>query len=236
MSTSASDSNPSQVPKDTKERIKASYDVIAPKYNAWTTKHSGLRLEYLSKVLELLPLSNPSQRLRFLELGCGAGLPVTHKLLSYPTVHVTANDISTAQIELARGHLLGDTEENAGNAKRLTLIEGDMTKLSFPDQSFDAVLAFYSLIHLPRVEQTEMIRKITRWVKPGGYLLANFAESDSEAIVMEKWLDENDWMFWSGWGKDETLKIVEDAGLQIILGEVSKDVVDASFLWVIAKR
>ncbi|KAI0852871.1 S-adenosyl-L-methionine-dependent methyltransferase [Daldinia vernicosa] len=152
------------------------------------------------------------------------------------TFHVTANDISTTQIELARKHLLGPAEENAGNSGRLTLIEGDMTKLSFTDQSFDAIFAFYSLIHLPRTEQTEIIGKIARWLKPGGYLVANFANSDLEAVVMEKWLDKNDWMFWSSRGKDETLKIIEEAGLKVVVGDVKKDEVDASFLWVIGKR
>ncbi|KAI1399929.1 S-adenosyl-L-methionine-dependent methyltransferase [Hypoxylon fuscum] len=228
--------NPSRVPEDVKERLKASYDAIAPKYNEWTIKHSARRLEYLERVLKFEPVSDPSRQARFLELGCGAGLPVTQKLLSYPTVHVTANDISTTQIELARDNLLGPTEGNAANVERLTLIEGDMAKLSFPDMSFNVVFAFYSLIHLPRAEQTEMIRKIAQWLKPGGYLLANFAEDATEAVIKEKWLDEKDWMFWSGWGRDATLDIVKEAGLHVVVSEVTKDVVDAPFLWVIAKR
>ncbi|KAI2620719.1 S-adenosyl-L-methionine-dependent methyltransferase [Hypomontagnella submonticulosa] len=236
MSSAADNHNPSRTPDNVKERLKSSYDAIAPKYNAWTAQHSGSRLKYLEKLFELLSAPGPSQQPHFLELGCGAGEPVTRKLLSYPGVHVTANDLSTTQIELAKSSLLGDGNDNAANAGRLTLIERDMMNLSFPDQSFDAVFAFYSLIHLPRVEQTEMIGKIVRWLKPGGYLLANFAEGEQEVIVMEKWLDEKDWMFWSGWGKDKTLKVVEDAGLEIVVSEVSKDVVDASFLWIIAKR
>ncbi|KAI0379188.1 S-adenosyl-L-methionine-dependent methyltransferase [Hypomontagnella monticulosa] len=236
MSSAADNHNPSWTPENVKERLKSSYDAIAPKYNAWTAQHSELRLDYLEKLFKLLPAPGPSQQPHFLELGCGAGDPVTRKLLSYPGAHVTANDLSTTQVELARSNLLGDTEGNSASAGRLTLVEGDMMKLSFPDQSFDAVFGFYSLIHLPRTEQTEMIEKIARWLKPGGYLLANFAEDEQEAIVMEKWLDEKDWMFWSAWGKDKTLKVVESAGLQTVVGEVSKDVVDASFLWVIAKR
>ncbi|KAI4870392.1 S-adenosyl-L-methionine-dependent methyltransferase [Hypoxylon rubiginosum] len=243
MASDTSASNPSPVPSDVKERLKASYDIIAPKYSAWTLQHPAQRLEYLDKILALLPLSDPPSRpLRILELGCGPGLPVTRKLLSYPTVRVTANDISTVQIELARANLLGAaTEGNSGDAEReeeerLTLVEGDMAKLAFPDGSFDAVVAFYSLIHLPRAEQTEMIGKIARWLKPGGYLLANFAEGEAEAVVMEKWLDEKGWAFWSGWGKEETLRIIGEAGLQVVVGEVTGDVVDASFLWVIAKQ
>ncbi|KAF3062109.1 Sterol 24-C-methyltransferase erg-4 [Daldinia childiae] len=224
------------VPEDVKERIKASYDIIAPKYNEWTVKHIPLRQEYTAKVFEFISASGPLQQPRFLELGCGAGLPITKKLLSHPEAHVTANDISTTQIELARKNLLGAAEENARSSERLALIEGDMTKLSFTDQSFDAVFAFYSLIHLPRTEQTEMVGKIARWLKPGGYLVANFFDSDKEAVVMEKWLDKNDWMFWSSWGKEETLKIIEEAGFQVVASDVRKDEVNSSFLWVVGKR
>ncbi|KAI8962255.1 S-adenosyl-L-methionine-dependent methyltransferase [Daldinia sp. FL1419] len=224
------------IPDDVKERIKASYDIIAPKYNEWTVKHSGLRTEYVERIFKLLSASGPLQQPRFLELGCGAGLPTTQQLLSYPEANVAGNDISTKQIELARSNLLGTKGGNAKDSERLTLIEGDMTKLSFADQSFDAIFAFYSLIHLPRTEQTEMIGNIARWLKPGGYFVANFSDRAMEMVVMEKWLDKNDWMFWSGWGRDETLKIVEEAGLKIEAGDIRNDVVDESFLWVIGKK
>ncbi|KAI1467550.1 S-adenosyl-L-methionine-dependent methyltransferase [Daldinia caldariorum] len=247
--------SPTTIPKDVKERIKASYDAIAQKYNRWTQLHTPLRLEYVEKLFELLsttptpgpgPSPVPASQPHFLELGCGAGLPITQKLLlssPYPEARVTANDISGTQIELARSNLLlgvteggGDADADAGTSERLTLVEGDMTELVFPAASFDAVLALYSLIHLPRAEQTDMLGKIARWLKPGGYLVANFAERGEEAIVKEKWLGENDWMFWSGWGKDETLKIIAESGLEAVVSDVRTDVVDASFLWVIARR
>ncbi|KAI1760515.1 methyltransferase domain-containing protein [Hypoxylon sp. FL1150] len=221
MASNTHDSNPSQaVPSDLKERLKASYDNIAPEYNEWTVRHHAQRLAYLEKVLTpLLAASDPSSRqLRVLELGCGSGVPVTEKLLSHANVHVTANDISTAQIELARAHLL-ERAELADAEQRLVLVEGDMTKLAFPDGSLDAVVAFYSVIHLPREEQTEMVGKIARWLRPGGYFLANFARGEAESIVTDKWLGEKGWGFWSGWGRQGTLKMVEKAGLQVELGE-----------------
>ncbi|KAI1342495.1 S-adenosyl-L-methionine-dependent methyltransferase [Xylariaceae sp. FL0016] len=225
---------PSEAPENLKERLKASYDAIAPEYNAWATPQSTKRMHYLEKALALLSQSKSSGSPTFLELGAGAGIPVTQKLLSYPGSKVFANDLSGAQLALARKNLLegasGDEEE------RLTLMEGDMTKLSFPEGSIDTVLGFYSIIHLPREEQTGMIRQISGWLKPGGYLLANFSEKAAETVVEEKWLHEKGWMFWSGWGKEENCKIVQEAGLEIVVSEVTHDVVDDSFHWVIAKK
>lgn len=224
------------VPQDLKARLKTAYDAIAPKYNEWTIPHSEQRMKYLSKLIALLPLSDPSRSFHVLELGCGCGLPVTQKLLSYPNISVTANDLSSTQIELARSNLLGNPEDMA--ATRLVLKEGDMAALSFPDSSFDAVLGFYSVIHLPLTEQSELLQKISRWLKPGGLFLANFAANEMEGHVMDQWLDDkNGWMFWSGWGEKETLKLAREVGLEVLVAEVQHDVVDdASFLWIMAKK
>lgn len=86
-----------------------------------------------------------------------------------------------------------------------------MAALSFPDGSFDAVLGFYSIIHLPCAEQTELLQKIARWLKPGGYLLANFAAEEMESLAIE-------------------------VGLEVVVANVEHDIVDASFLWLIAKK
>jgi ubiquinone/menaquinone biosynthesis C-methylase UbiE len=220
------------VPENLKQRLKDSYDVIAPKYNAWTLPNSENRLKYLDKLIPLLKSADSgSKKISVLELGCGAGLPTTQILLSHDNFHVTANDLSSTQIEAARENL---ASEDVG--ERLTLIGGDMTTLTFAEQSFDAVVGMYSLIHLPRAEQGELVVKIAQWLKPGGYFLANFSEEAIEGQVLDKWLDDKGWMYWSGFGAEVTPKKVEEAGLEIVVNEVSKDAVSSSFLWIIAKK
>jgi ubiquinone/menaquinone biosynthesis C-methylase UbiE len=222
-------------PSNVKERLKASYDAMAPTYNEWTIPHSKQRIEYLEKALaHLLPEPQPSN-LSFLELGCGCGLPITQKLLSYPGAKVIANDLSDTQVSLARANLISSPSDEA--AQRLELVQGDMTALSFADASFDLVVGFYSIIHLPRAEQAVLFGRIARWLKPGGYFVANFAKEELEAAVMEKWLgDEKGWMYWSAWGDEKTLEKLKTAGFEVVVADVVDDVVDASFLWVIAKR
>jgi SAM-dependent methyltransferase len=233
------------LPGDIKERLKASYDAIAPTYNEWTIPHSKQRMHYLEKALGYLNASVPdkSKDLAFLELGCGCGLPVTEKLLSYAsaTARVVANDLSEAQIALARENLFGGRagkDDDGDEVKsRLELIQGDMNTLNFPNGSFDLVVGFYSIIHLPRSEQARLLERIAQWLRPGGYFVANFTEKEAEAMVNEKWLDDDKgWMFWSGWGEEKTLGKIRDAGLEVVVADVVAEVVDASFLWVIAKR
>ncbi|KAI1158861.1 S-adenosyl-L-methionine-dependent methyltransferase [Nemania serpens] len=228
------DSETAGVPTDLKARLKASYDAMAPTYNEWTIPHSQQRTEYLGKALDHLKPETRPDGLAFLELGCGCGLPVTKRLLSYSAARVVANDLSDTQVSLARKNLIRGPEDEA--ARRLELVQGDMTALEFPDGSFDVVVAFYSLIHLPRTEQTALLARIAKWLKPGGYLVANFAKEELEAVVMEKWLDERGWMFWSAWGEEKTLEMIKTAGFEVVVADVVEDVVDASFLWVIARR
>lgn len=225
-------------PADLKSRMKASYDAIAPKYNEWTISHSTTRLHYLDQLLGRLPTttsSSPSTPVSVLELGCGYGIPVTQKLLSHPNFSVTANDLSSAQLALARANLLPDPPGPAHGS--LTLLEGDMLALDFTPATFDAVVGMHSIIHLPRIEQVEMLRKIVAWLKPGGWMLANFAAEELAGREVQNWLEEEKgWMFWSGWGSEGTLEKVREAGLEVVLQEMSEDATDAKFLWILARK
>lgn len=119
----------------------------------------------------------------------------------------------------------------------MTLVESDMLSLSFPPASFDAVTGFYSIIHLPRGEQTQLMAKIAEWVKPGGYLLANFAVEPLSTFEQEKWLGhEKGWMFWSSWGEEKSVEMVEKAGFEVEVREVKQAEGDVAFVWVLARK
>lgn len=222
------------LPQDMKARLKSAYDAIAPTYNSKLgTVLDHIRLDYLTRLLTLLTATKQNDA-KVLELGCGAGMPSTKTLLEHPNpkAHVIANDLSTTQIALAQENLKEFVDQ-----RRLELVQGDMLALDFPDSTFDAVTGFYSIIHLPREEQTQLIQKIARWLKPGGYFLANFAQEELEHAVMEEWLGEKEgWMYWSAWGTEGSLKMIEEAGLEVVVKEVRESDVDATFLWVIAKK
>jgi len=217
-----------KAPTNLKSRLRDSYDAIAPRYNEWTTIHAGIRLQWLEKLVpHLLEKNEP---VSVLELGCGCGLPVTQKLLSNHNISVIANDLSSTQIAIAKENL-------ASSANRITFLEGDMLTLDLAPEYLEEVVAFYSIIHLPRDEQCTLLEHIAKWLKPGGYLLANFSAETIEGSEMEKWLKEDKgWMFWSGWGTEGTIGKIKDAGLNIAISEVQGDAVDAMFLWVLARK
>ncbi|KAL5118912.1 hypothetical protein ACEQ8H_003235 [Pleosporales sp. CAS-2024a] len=217
-----------------KARLKESYDAMADVYAARFTEHDpsvSVRIKYIRQMIQQLDQDGVSSA-RVLELGCGNGVPATQFLLENekPRFSVTGNDLSSAQITLARANL-------ARFKHRIQLMEGDMLALTFPEASWDVVTAFYSVFHLPRREQTLLVKNIYSWLRPGGFLLSNFAGEEVEQEQMDKWLGhEKGWMFWSGWGKDGSLKMMQESGFEVVIGELLEDVGDATFLWVLARK
>jgi SAM-dependent methyltransferase len=104
-------------------------------------------------------------RARVLDLGCGAGVPAT-KLLTERTFDVLGLDISAVQIERARELVPGATFDQA-----------DMVTWDHEPASFDAVVSFYALIHVPLQDQRNLLPKIRRWLRPAGYLARSLVRS-----------------------------------------------------------
>lgn len=217
---------------DLKARIKETYDALADEYAAqYTESNEPLRLGFLRRLIEQIGASE-QEKASLLELGCGSGVPATKFMLEIekPQFKVTGNDISSSQLNLARRSL-------AKYADRLELVEADMLSLSFPNEAFDAVSAFYSIIHLPREEQTQLVAKIQKWLKPGGFLLANFSTENFASGEEQNWMDhEKGWMFWSSWGEEGSIKMVEDAGFELLTREIHTDADAGRFVWLLAKK
>jgi SAM-dependent methyltransferase len=149
-------------------------------------------------------------------------------LLRAPAVHAHANDISDAQIELARANLVPYKD-------RVDLHASDMMKLDFTPGSLAAVVGLYSIIHLPQEDQIQMLHNIGKWLQPGGVLLANFNLDETKGTVAEQWLHRDAWVFWSGLGQEGTVEAIKAAGLKVEKAVVEGDDTE-SFLWVIARK
>ncbi|KAF9886786.1 hypothetical protein FE257_011163 [Aspergillus nanangensis] len=213
-----------------KDNVEKAYDNIADTYLSWTENTFASRLSYLTRLLALLPTPSDEKPISILELGCGAGVPVTQTLASNPHIRITANDISSAQIALARKHL----------PESVRLIQGDMMDIHFQPEELDAVVGMYSISHLPREEQTTMLQRIMQWLKPGGRLLMNFAERESAAHTDETWLGGSEGgMYWSAWGAEGTRGVLKQLGYEIEIDEVVQDDERGKlvgFLWIVAKK
>lgn len=221
------------IPENLKARLKASYDAISAPYTAWATKKSNIRVSYLTTLLHELPATHTD----VLELGTGAGIPTLEILLAHKStssgLRITANELSSAQIALGKARL---EEVAEGDTSRVEWVEGDMMGLRFAAGTFDVVLGFYTIQHLPREEQVVMLGRVVEWLRPGGYLLMNFPAEESENVLMTGWMGPEGWMYHSGWGTEKYRELVRATGLEVLLDEVREDNVKAEFLWIIAKK
>jgi len=195
--------------------VEAGYDRIADSYLASKgplEPATGALLEALTRGL--------APGARVLDLGCGAGVPVTRWLAErFTTVGV---DFSARQLALARRHAPG-----------AALVRADMGALEFAPGSFDAAVACYSIIHLPREAQPALIARIARWLKPGAAFLATWAIGAWEGEERD-WLGWGAPMWWSHYDGETSLAMLRHAGFAIEAAE-DRTGGDEEWRWVLAR-
>ena len=202
--------------------VEAGYDMMAEQYLATKDPEDPLALAALE---DLAPVVPPGAAV--LDLGCGAGVPVT-RWLAGRGFAVTGVDVSARQLELARS-----------NVPDGTFIKADMTGLAFDPETFDAVVAFHSIIHVPRNEHPALLARIHRWLKPEGVFLATMTVTDYEG-------QDDDWegwgapMVWSHYDQDTNVAMLREAGFELRYAEPrtggGTGDEDETWLWVLARK
>jgi ubiquinone/menaquinone biosynthesis C-methylase UbiE len=152
---------------DPKELLRAGYDAIASRYADWAAAVDSPAMEFVCKLSSRIPAGSD-----VLDIGCGSG--VFARELSQRH-QVTGIDLSAVQIELARR-----------NVPEATFINADVRELELAPASFDAAVALYLLLHVPRREHAAILAKIAAWLRPGGLFLATMGAGKGEAV--EEWL------------------------------------------------
>lgn len=116
---------------------------------------------------------------RILEVGVGTGL----SLPNYQTdTQVVGIDISTDMLNIARGRARDQSLDHVES-----LLEMDAEKLSFDDNSFDAVIAMYVASVVPHPDR--LMTEMARVCKPGGDILViNHFASENPILRAMEWL------------------------------------------------
>ncbi|HEY2312889.1 MAG TPA: class I SAM-dependent methyltransferase [Streptosporangiaceae bacterium] len=155
---------PDEVAERARQRalVRRGYDAISMTYRSDDGAAALSSAEDVSKyacwVHELAGLLPP--RAQVLDLGCGAGIPATRDLVAHG-MQVLGVDFSAVQVRRARRLV-----------PAVSLVQADMTELRLQPASFDAVVSFYALIHLPLADQRALLPRVRDWLRPGGYVLA----------------------------------------------------------------
>ena len=199
--------------------VAAGSDAIAARYAAWAgASRDDARDEFVEDLASRLPDGAP-----VLDLGCGDGLPTAQRLAA--RFRVTGVDVSAAQVDLARKNVpTGDIRQS------------DLSSVRFPDGSLAAVIALYSITHVPREDHAALLRRIAGWLRPGGLFLATLNATDAPDWTGD-WLGAP--MFFSGWDAATNRQLLRAAGFELVRDEIRttrEPDADVSFLWILARR
>jgi ubiquinone/menaquinone biosynthesis C-methylase UbiE len=147
------------------EDIVTTYDTIAEQYAADYFDELARKpfdRELLAKFAQLVPPHS-----RVCDMGCGPGHVARH--LAGLGLDVLGMDISQSMVAVAR-KLNPD----------LQFEPGDMLCLQFADETFAGIAAFYSLIHIDRLQVPQALGELFRVLTKGGRLLAAFHVGEGE--------------------------------------------------------
>jgi cyclopropane fatty-acyl-phospholipid synthase-like methyltransferase len=180
-----------------KDLVRKSYNKIAKRYMAVRDQFTNDR--YLMMLNNLL---EPNSKI--LDLGCGAGKPVD-KFFIYHGHRVTGIDFSEKQIKLAKR-----------NTPRARYEIKDIASLRKEEYQVDAVVSFYTILHLPRETHRELFDKINSFLPEGGLALVTMGSSEWEGIEDFYGVD----MYFSHYAPEKNRAIIETAGFKVLLDEI----------------
>lgn len=152
-------------------------------HNAWIQSYRNKENEaYFEKAFQkAFQLAGVTTQSRILDAGCGSA---NHAIrLARRGYTIQAVDFSPSALELAR-----QKTEAAGLSNNIRLQQEDLTSLSFPDNSFDAVYCWGVLMHIPNVEAA--VKELARVVKPGGHLIISENNKASLEVVLKNSFDK----------------------------------------------
>jgi SAM-dependent methyltransferase len=151
--------------------VEISYDRVAAEYALrifGELEHKPLDRQLLDRFASRVP------DLGFVcDLGCGPGHVARY--LHERGVRVMGLDLSAEMVGQAR-------RRNPGIEFR----QGDMLSPDIEDGAWDGVVAFYSIIHVPRTKIAVALAEMKRGLRPGGLLLLAFHTGD-ETVHLDEW-------------------------------------------------
>lgn len=183
--------------KSALERLCSSYDKIAGEYGRRSFE------ELVHKPADCHILDIFSQRAQGIvcDLGCGPGQVARY--LADRGREVVGVDVSAGMVAEAR-RLNPD----------VSFLLADMRQLPVEDEVWGGIVAFYSLIHVPRNGVPNLLKELWRVLQPGGQLLVSFHLGNTMHRARDWWGIPVD-MDYTSFESEEMQSYVRQAGFTV---------------------
>jgi len=103
---------------------------------------------------------------RLLDVGCGAGEPFARFFIDRGWA-VTGVDFSERMLEAASRYV-----------PTMQTVHADMREVAFEPNRFEAIIAIYSLFHVPSKDHAALFDKFYQWLRPQGKALFTYATKE----------------------------------------------------------
>lgn len=190
--------------QDTLDRVndktRRAYNLAAEQYHELF--HAELNEKnYDRKFLDIFS-RNFHDRSLVCDAGCGPSGHIGRYIFD-KNIPVVGVDIADRCVDMARCF-------NPG----IRYVQCDMGRMAFREETFDGLIAYYSLIDTPKDFALEIIREFYRVLRPGGRLLITVKEGPGEGYIKELLGIEVE-VYFSLFLKDEIRSLFEQGGFMI---------------------
>ncbi|MEM7344977.1 MAG: methyltransferase domain-containing protein [Chloroflexota bacterium] len=189
---------------DTLEEVNSTtrqaYNLVAEKY------YELFQNEMEEKAFDLKFLRSFAKRFQGGALICDAGCgPCGHigKILLEKGLEVIGVDISDKCIEIAK-------KQNP----TMQFERGDISNLRFPDNSFDGIIAYYSILDTPKIYVDRVFKEFGRVLKKDGSLLVAVKAGNTEGYA-EELLGIETKIYKTLFTEEEIIRYFKDGGFEL---------------------
>ncbi len=207
-------------------KVQADNRTLQEIYNTFAATYEHNRgLFDMSEVLDDFYSRLASQTGALLDLGCGAGEPVA-RYFSDRHWSITGVDFSEQMLALAAKYV-----------PQMQTIHADIQHVEFEPNQFSAIIASYSLFHIPASAHTGVFSNIHQWLKPEGKALFTYA---TQAYTGAKQFDGHkefmgQELYYSHKETEELYDDLNTIGFDIEATD-HRDIGGEEFLWVTVSR
>ncbi len=190
-----------QVRVSDKEVVRAGYEAIGDAY----TKQRDIASPDV-RLLEAFA-AHLAPGARVLDAGCGGGRPVAGLLAR--RFRVIGLDFAGAQLRILRDSIAAAHP-----------VAGDMTRLPFRERTFDGIISYYAIIHVPRKDHRALLEEFHRVLRTPGVALLCMGEEDVPGEVADYMGTQ---MYWSHYDARANRSMLIECGYDVLWDRAIRD-------------